>query len=121
MTAKIPNNLDELFRSVEDIAKDFKDKDFPENVTIVLDVDAPTPRVWSATFKNNGVEWRDGGGDAADGDKDARRVKVSLKEDTLMGIATGKKSPTWAFMTGKVKIDGDSDLLKLLTKILPKF
>jgi len=51
------------------------------------------------------------------GDDDAD-VTLSASRDTFEGILSGDQNPTAAFMTGKLKVDGDMGLAMKLAGVL---
>jgi putative sterol carrier protein len=67
------------------------------NKSYVFDIEGAG--VWKVDVTDAGVEVTEGGGDAD--------VTIHASEDTFRAIAEGKQNPTTAFMTGKLKIDGD--------------
>ena len=67
------------------------------NKSYVFDIEGAG--VWKVDVTEAGVEVTEGGGDAD--------VTIHASEDTFRAIAEGKQNPTTAFMTGKLKIDGD--------------
>jgi putative sterol carrier protein len=104
--------LDELFETISAKAKILSVPDSIEKSKILLNIDAKNPRQWLVDFMGDKVELRDYADELPD-------VTVTLSEDTLIGIATHEKSPTWAFMTGKIRVDGNVNLVKKLSKIWP--
>ena len=67
------------------------------NKSYVFDIEGAG--VWKVDVTDAGVEVTEGGGDAD--------VTIHSSEETFRAIAEGKQNPTTAFMTGKLKIDGD--------------
>ncbi len=67
------------------------------NKSYVFDIEGAG--VWKVDVTDAGVEVTEGGGDAD--------VTIHASEETFRAIADGKQNPTTAFMTGKLKIDGD--------------
>ena len=63
----------------------------------------------SYVFTDAGVEVTEGGGDAD--------VTIHASEETFRAIAEGKQNPTTAFMTGKLKVDGDMSAAMKLQKL----
>lgn len=49
----------------------------------------------------------DGGGVRAADDSDEADVTMTASVDTFQGILSGSVNPAMAFMTGKLKLDGD--------------
>jgi putative sterol carrier protein len=67
-------------------------------------------------IEGEGAVMIDGSGArAADEDAD---VTLSADADTFRGILTGDTNPTSAFMTGKLKIDGDMGMAMKLASVL---
>jgi putative sterol carrier protein len=67
------------------------------NKSYVFDIEGAG--VWKVDVTDAGVEVTEGGGDAD--------VTIHASEETFRAIAERKQNPTTAFMTGKLKIDGD--------------
>ena len=67
------------------------------NKSYVFDIEGAG--VWKVDVTDAGIEVTEGGGDAD--------VTIHASEETFRAIAEGKQNPTTAFMTGKLKIDGD--------------
>ena len=62
------------------------------------------------------VEVRDGAVRVTEGPADAD-VKISVGGDTFSRIASGQQNPVTAYMTGKLKISGDTGAALKLQKI----
>jgi putative sterol carrier protein len=77
------------------------------NKSYVFDIEGAG--VWKVDVTDAGVEVTDGGGDAD--------VTIHASEETFRAIAEGKQNPTTAFMTGKLKIDGDMGAAMKLQKL----
>jgi len=77
------------------------------NKSYVFDIEGAG--VWKVDVTDAGVEVTEGGGDAD--------VTIHASEETFRGIAEGKQNPTTAFMTGKLKIDGDMSAAMMLQKL----
>jgi putative sterol carrier protein len=67
------------------------------NKSYVFDIEGAG--IWKVDVTDAGVQVTEGGGDAD--------VTIHASEETFRAIAEGKQNPTTAFMTGKLKIDGD--------------
>jgi putative sterol carrier protein len=77
------------------------------NKSYVFDIEGAG--VWKVDVTDAGVEVTEGGGDAD--------VTIHASEETFRAIAEGKQNPTTAFMTGKLKIDGDMSAAMKLQKL----
>jgi putative sterol carrier protein len=77
------------------------------NKSYIFDIEGAG--VWKVDVTDAGVEVTEGGGDAD--------VTIHASEDTFRAIAEGKQNPTTAFMTGKLKIDGDMGAAMKLQKL----
>jgi putative sterol carrier protein len=77
------------------------------NKSYVFDIEGAG--VWKVDVTDAGVEVTEGGGDAD--------VTIHASEETFRAIAEGKQNPTTAFMTGKLKIDGDMGAAMKLQKL----
>ena len=77
------------------------------NKSYVFDIEGAG--VWKVDVTDAGVEVTEGGGDAD--------VTIHASEETFRAIAEGKQNPTTAFMTGKLKIDGDMNAAMKLQKL----
>ena len=77
------------------------------NKSYIFDIDGAG--VWKVDVTDAGVEVTEGGTDAD--------VTIRASEDTFRAIAEGKQNPTTAYMTGKLKIDGDMGAAMKLQKL----
>ena len=77
------------------------------NKSYVFDIEGAG--MWKVDVTDAGVEVTEGGGDAD--------VTIHASEETFRAIAEGKQNPTTAFMTGKLKIDGDMGAAMKLQKL----
>jgi putative sterol carrier protein len=77
------------------------------NKSYVFDIEGAG--VWKVDVTDAGVEVTEGGTDAD--------VTIRASEDTFRAIAEGKQNPTTAYMTGKLKIDGDMGAAMKLQKL----
>ena len=77
------------------------------NNTYVFDIEGAG--VWKVDVTDAGIEVTEGGGDAD--------VTIRASEETFRAIAEGNQNPTTAFMTGKLKIDGDMSAAMKLQKL----
>ena len=62
------------------------------------------------------VDVSDGNVSVAEGEGDAD-VTIRASEDTFRAIASGEQNPTTAYMTGKLKVDGDMGAALKLQKL----
>ena len=65
--------------------------------------------VWKVDVVDGSVKVTEGGSDAD--------VIIRASEDTFRAIANGEQNPTTAYMTGKLKIDGDMGAALKLQKL----
>jgi len=77
------------------------------NKSYVFDIDGAG--VWKVDVTDAGVNVIEG---ATDGD-----VTIRASEDTFKAIANGEQNPTTAYMTGKLKVDGDMSAALKLQKL----
>ena len=77
------------------------------NKSYVFDIDGAG--VWKVDVTDAGVNVTEGG---TDGD-----VTIRASEDTFKAIANGEQNPTTAYMTGKLKVDGDMSAALKLQKL----
>src|SRR5919108_6427975 len=64
---------------------------------------------WKVDVADGNVSVTEGGGDAD--------VTIRASEETFSAIASGEQNPTTAYMTGKIKIDGDMGAAMKLQKL----
>src|SRR5919109_1495854 len=64
---------------------------------------------WKVDVTDGGVSVTEGGGDAD--------VTIRASEETFRAVASGEQNPTTAFMTGKLKIEGDMAAAMKLQKL----
>jgi putative sterol carrier protein len=77
------------------------------NNTYVFDIDGVG--VWQVDVTDGSIKVTEGG---TDGD-----VTIRASEETFKAIANGEQNPTTAYMTGKLKIDGDMGAAMKLQKL----
>ncbi len=65
--------------------------------------------VWKVDVSDGNVSVTEGGGDAD--------ATIRTSEETFRAIASGEQNPTTAFMTGKLKVDGDMGAALKLQKL----
>jgi putative sterol carrier protein len=104
--------LDELFDKVNEKAATFTPGEEAPDARILLDIEGPDPRKWLASFESGKGAIRVWAGEAAD-------VTVTVPGDTLLAVAEGRLSTAKAFLTGKVRIEGDMDLAMNLGRLWP--
>jgi putative sterol carrier protein len=77
------------------------------NKSYVFDIEGAG--VWKVDVTDAGVNVTEG---ATDGD-----VTIKASKDTFEKVASGDQNPTTAYMTGKLKIDGDMSAALKLQKL----
>jgi putative sterol carrier protein len=77
------------------------------NKSYIFDIEGAG--VWKVDVTDAGLEVTEGGTDAD--------VTIRASEDTFRAIAEGNQNPTTAYMTGKLKIDGDMGAAMKLQKL----
>ena len=77
------------------------------NNTYVFDIEGAG--VWQVAVTDGSVKVNEG---STDGD-----VTIRASKDTFTAIAQGEQSPTTAYMTGKIKIEGDMGAAMKLQKL----
>jgi putative sterol carrier protein len=77
------------------------------NKSYIFDIEGAG--VWKVDVTDAGLQVTEGGGDAD--------VTIHASEETFSDIAERKQNPTTAFMTGKLKIDGDMGAAMKLQKL----
>jgi putative sterol carrier protein len=72
-------------------------------------------------FDIDGQRWTvavdDGNVNVTEGDAGGSDVTISTSEETFQKIASGEQNPTSAYMTGKLKVDGDIGAAMKLQKL----
>lgn len=60
---------------------------------------------------DNGGQWavqvKDGSASVVEGDVESPTATINMAADDYVAMTTGKLNPMMAFMSGKVKVDGD--------------
>jgi putative sterol carrier protein len=64
---------------------------------------------WKVDVTDGAVSVNEGGGDAD--------ATIRASEETFQAIAAGEQNPTTAYMTGKLKVDGDMGAALKLQKL----
>jgi putative sterol carrier protein len=77
------------------------------NKSYVFDIEGAG--VWKVDVTDAGLQVTEGG---SDGD-----VTIRASEETFSAIASGEQNPTTAYMTGKLKVDGDMGAAMKLQKL----
>ena len=77
------------------------------NKSYIFDIEGAG--VWKVDVTDGGIEVTEGGGDAD--------VTIRASEETFRAIAEGQQNPTTAYMTGKLKIEGDMSAAMKLQKL----
>lgn len=76
-------------------------------------------------FDINGVKWlldvKNGSGDIKQVDKyTGEDVRMTMAENVMIDMCTGKLNPAAAFMSGKLEIKGDLEKAMKLEKLISK-
>jgi putative sterol carrier protein len=77
------------------------------NNSYVFDIEGAG--TWKVDVVDGTVKVTEGGNDAD--------VTIRASEETFTAIASGEQNPTTAYMTGKIKIDGDMGAAMKLQKL----
>jgi putative sterol carrier protein len=77
------------------------------NNSYVFDIEGAG--VWKVDVADGNLSVTEGSGDAD--------VTIHASEETFRAIASGEQNPTTAFMTGKLKIEGDMGAAMKLQKL----
>jgi putative sterol carrier protein len=104
--------LDELYAKMVAKAAKTTASGAPD-ASIRLNLTGGEPRSWLVRFREGRVSV----GLSEDGD--APDLTVTATGDTLIKVATRRTNPVAAFMTGRIKISGDSSLVGQLKNIWP--
>jgi putative sterol carrier protein len=78
------------------------------NNSYVFDIEGAG--TWKVDVRDGTVDVTEGGGDAD--------ATIRASEETFSAIASGEQNPTTAYMTGKIKIDGDMGAALKLQKLV---
>ena len=81
------------------------------NSVYQFNISGPNGGSWS-------VDCTKPGGEVASGQKDGAKCTVSATDADFLNIVNGKLNPQMAFMSGKIKIQGDMALAMKLQSIL---
>jgi putative sterol carrier protein len=95
----------EFFESLE--ARVDPGKTAGMNNSYVFDIDGSG--TWKVDVTDGNVSVSEGGGDAD--------VTIRASEETFQAIASGEQNPTTAYMTGKLKVEGDMGAALKLQKL----
>jgi putative sterol carrier protein len=77
------------------------------NNSYVFEIDGAG--TWKVDVTDGDVRVTEGGGDAD--------ATIRASEETFQAIASGEQNPTTAYMTGKLKVDGDMGAALRLQKL----
>jgi putative sterol carrier protein len=77
------------------------------NNSYVFEIDGAG--TWKVDVTDGDVSVTEGGGDAD--------ATIRASEETFQAIASGEQNPTTAYMTGKLKVDGDMGAALRLQKL----
>ncbi|MDR2612427.1 MAG: SCP2 sterol-binding domain-containing protein [Deltaproteobacteria bacterium] len=102
-----------MFDKVNEKAATFVPTRPAPDAKILLNIEGPDSRQWLAAFEDGRGRLAVYAGEAAD-------VTVTVSEDTLLSVATHKLTTTMAFLTGKVRVEGDMDLVGALGCLWPE-
>lgn len=86
----------------------------PTSASVVLYLTGDEPKTWQVDVSGTKVSLKDG-----ETATDAPTLKVTTSDEVLLKVAAKELSPTAAYFTGKIKINGDVSLLSHLKDILP--
>ncbi|HET9554960.1 MAG TPA: SCP2 sterol-binding domain-containing protein [Anaeromyxobacteraceae bacterium] len=102
--------------------KDVFERHMPERLKAKPDVVAKINAVYQFNISGpNGGAWSvdcTNGGAISQGTAPAARCTVAMAEGDFLNVVNGKLNPQMAFMTGKLKIQGDMGLAMKLQQIL---
>jgi putative sterol carrier protein len=103
--------LDELYAKMVAKASKTTASGAPD-ASILLDLTGGEPRRWMVRFQDGRVS-------LSDSETGSPNLTVTTAGETIIKVATRQTSPMAAFMTGKIKISGDSALVGQLKNIWP--
>src|SRR5512141_3402879 len=81
------------------------------NAVYQFNISGPNGGAWS-------VDCTKPGGEVSTGQKEGAKCTVSATDADFLNIVNGKLNPQMAFMSGKIKIQGDMGLAMKLQQIL---
>lgn len=93
---------------VEKIKKHQKDIQGAKGI-VEFNIDGPNGGAWTLNMSKNGA--------ISSGAAKTSDLKVFIKEDDLIALMDGSLSPMKAFISGKIKFEGDLGLGMQLSKI----
>lgn len=76
------------------------DKAAGMNMTIAFNLSGDNGGQWA-------VQVKDGSANVVEGEVDSPTATINMTADDYVAMTTGKLNPMMAFMSGKVKVDGD--------------
>ena len=103
--------LDELYAKIAEKAAKTTSAGAPD-ASILLDLTGADPRRWLVRFNGGKIS-------ISDSDPGPPDLTVTAAAETIIKVATRKTSPMAAFITGKIKVKGDSALAGQLKNIWP--
>lgn len=105
-------NLDELFAKMQEKAKKVSLTE-PVSADILLNITGESPKTWLVSLGGGAVSVAEA---APDQKKD---VAITVKDEVFLKVAMREMNPMTAFMTGKIKVDGDLQFLGYLKHLFP--
>jgi putative sterol carrier protein len=109
--------IDELFEKITSKTASLEIDAPVKEAKVILNIAGDEDRVWFVDFKEKKITLQEL--KPFEETEIEPNVTVKVSEHTLISLATRKISPKWAFMTGRIKIEGDLDLVNQLSKIWP--
>jgi putative sterol carrier protein len=100
----VPQSTREFIESLEQIDSD---KVAGVNNSYLLDIDGAG--VWKVDVQDGKIDVTEGEGDAD--------VTIRTSEETFQALVSGEQNPTTAYMTGKLKVEGDMGAALKLQKL----
>jgi putative sterol carrier protein len=101
----VAQNAREFFENLESRVDSSKTAGM--NNSYVFEIDGAG--TWRVDVKDGDVSVTEGGGDAD--------ATIRASEETFDAIASGEQNPTTAYMTGKLKVEGDMGAALKLQKL----
>ncbi|MBI1318915.1 MAG: sterol-binding protein [Candidatus Hydrogenedens sp.] len=87
-----------------------KDKIAGMNAVYQFNIDGPDGGQWA-------VKLADGDASVIEGAADSPNITISMTDENFVGLVTGKLNGQTAFLTGKLKIQGDMTLAMKLQQV----